>query len=149
MTPGKPVDPVEVVAVDALLSEQLLGIVAGQVAQRESTEQATHAHRPARHRGFTAGEDDARVVLQRANEGLLEPEVDRAQDLVAIQDEDDSIAEAPQARRGIFGGREVAARRTRDCGQEAARRGFDRARIEEEDDRAAPSRLGRERLDER
>ena len=80
-----------------------------------------------------------RVLSSRArNERLLQPEVDRSQDLVAIEDEDDAIAEARQARpRHPSAVVEVAAGRARDRGQEAAWRGLDRAGVEAEDDRAA------------
>ena len=110
--------------------------------------QATHADRPARQRRLASGEDDAGVVPEGRDEGLLQPEIDRPQDLIAIEDEDDAIAEGREPGGGIGRRARSATGRARDRRQEAARRGLDGSGVEEEDDRAARSGLGRERLDE-
>ena len=89
------VDSIEIVAVDTLLAEERLGVVARQVAERQAPEQPTDGRRPADHRAFTAREHDADGIAECGHERLLQPEVQRSEDLVSVEDEHDALAEAP------------------------------------------------------
>ena len=63
----------EIVAIDAVLAEKRLGVVARQVAQREAPEQPPERCRPAGHRAFAAREHDPDAIAERGHEGLLKP----------------------------------------------------------------------------
>ncbi len=105
VAPGQPVDALEVIAGDTVLAQQRLGIVARQVTKRQAAEELTHRRRPARHRRLATCEDDADGVALCRDERLLEPQVQRPKDLIAVEGEDHALPQAREPSRGFVDGR--------------------------------------------
>ena len=76
----------------ALAQQQLDRLVAIQRADRNECDRIAQlrGRHPARHRGLATGEHHAHGVRQVGDELLAKPGVDQAQDLVLVDDDDDS-----------------------------------------------------------
>jgi hypothetical protein len=69
VTARKPIDAVEIVALDAVLAQERLSVGARHVAKREAPEQPPHRRRPAGHRAFATGEHDPDAIAEGGHEG--------------------------------------------------------------------------------
>jgi hypothetical protein len=70
MAPCKAIDASGVASLNSDATKQLLGVITGQIPQREAAEQLAKRARPPRHRRLAAREDDPHIVGDGRNEGL-------------------------------------------------------------------------------
>ena len=94
MATSEPIDPGGIGVVDALATQQLLGVGARQVAHRETREQRPHREGPVPGRRVTISDHDADVIVDQRHEGLPDPRVDGPQLAVPVDDEDDAATTA-------------------------------------------------------
>ena len=143
-----PVDPFELAAAHALVAQQLQRVVAGEVREQDGPEEAAELERPGVDRRVATGEDDPDVVVEGRHERLAQPRIERPDELVPIEREDDALPErreprdrAVDVRQHLAGGRGKPA-------EEAADRRLDRATVQQHGDGPTLARLDQERLEQ-
>ena len=117
VTMGEPIDPIGICPVDPGLAKQGIGILAWEIGERETPEQRAQGARPIRHRRFATGEDRPHVFAEARDEGRPKPRVEGPEDLVSIENKDDTIAKFGQPDRGVGRGQQIATDDARDRGR--------------------------------
>ena len=140
---GEPIDPIGICPVDPGLAKQGIRILAWEIGERETPEQRTHGTRPIRHRRLATGEDRPHVLAEARDEGCPKPRVEWPQDLVSVENEEDTIAKFGEAGRGVGRGQQVAADDARHGGKKSPLGRLDLAAIEANDGRAPGPCLAR------
>ena len=149
MAASDPVDAGGVGRRDAGAAQQLLGVVAAEVAERQRLEQLAQLGRPRRDRLVTTGEQEPRGVGDARQQHLADPVVEQREGLVVVDGEHRPRRLRAERGRDLRERAGLAAEPRGERVEEASLRRLDRAPIQGHDGGAALTRVRGERREQR
>ena len=148
MAASDPVDAGGVCRRDAGAAQQLLGLVAAEVAERQRLEQVAQRRRPRRDRLVATGKQEPGGVGDAREQHLADPVVEERERLVVVDREHGPCRLRAERGRDLRERARLAAELRSERVEEASFRRLDRARVQRHDSGATLTRVRSERREQ-